>query len=440
MTIIDKSNRMSGVVFNKDYERIMDITYKNEKKLFTISCIIAAVFWLLITAVTFGTVFIYLLLVYLFFLFAHSAFISHLKGNGVRITEEQYPDLYESLVRNSEKVGLHHVPEAYLLRTDFFNALATRFRGRNFVVLFTDVVDALETQPGAIDFYIGHELGHLHRKHLQWGPFLVFSAWVPLLGPAYRRAQEYTCDRYGAMCCGNDADVVAAISTMSAGDTRWNSLNLDAYLKQINETSGFWMSFNEINNDYPWLTKRMAAALSFRQEKEISFPSRHGFAWFLSAFIPRFGGGPVVSMMITIVIVVYLGITAAIAIPAYQDYIDKAENAGENTAIQMELEKAYQVTFPLQERMTLFAETNEGEWPTSLAEIGVYQDDVVDDTGRYEIDIYDEGIIGIEVWTDDGEGEQYIVIEPVEDEDSGEIIWLCYGQDIDEAILPVDCQ
>ena len=417
----------------------MELPYKNEKKLFIISCVIAAIFWLLITAVTLGTVFIYLLLLYLFFLFAHSAFISHLKGNGVRITEEQFPDLYQSLVRNSEKVGLHHVPEAYILRTDFFNALATRFRGRNFVVLFSDVVDALETQPGAIDFYIGHELGHLHRKHLQWGPFLVFAAWVPLLGPAYRRAQEYTCDRYGAMCCNDDADVVAAISTMSAGDTRWTSLNLDAYLTQINETSGFWMSFNELNNDYPWLTKRMAAALFFRQDKEISFPSRHGFAWFLSAFIPRFGGGPVVSMIIAMVIVFYLAITAAVAIPAYQDYIDKAENASENISIQMELEQAYQVALPLQDKMDLYAKVNEGAWPTSLDEIGVSQQELADSSGRYEIDIYDEGIIGIEVWTN-GEGEQYLVIEPMVDEENGDIVWVCYGQDIDEEILPLECQ
>jgi len=417
----------------------MDLPYKNEKKLFIISCVIAAIFWLLITAVTFGIVFIYLLVAYLFFLFAHSAFISHLKGNGVRITEDQFPDLYQSLLRNSEKVGLHHVPEAYILRTDFFNALATRFRGRNFVVLFSDVVDALETQPGAIDFYIGHELGHLHSKHLQWAPFLVFSAWVPLLGPAYRRAQEYTCDRYGAMCCRDDSDVVAAISTMSAGDTRWTSLNLDAYLKQINETSGFWMSFNELNNDYPWLTKRMAAALSFRQDKDISFPSRHGFAWFLSVFIPRFGGGPVVSMIIAIVIVVYLGIAAAVAIPAFQDYTDKAENAVENVAIQTELEHAYQLASQLENKMALYAKVNEGSWPTELAEIGVTKEELADTSGRYEIDIYDEGIIGIEVWTD-GEGEQYVVIEPMVDEENGDIVWVCYGQDIDEAILPLECQ
>ena len=416
----------------------MNLLYKHEKTLFTISCVIASLFWLVLTFATFGTIFLFLLFGYLFFLFAHSAFISHLKGNGVRITQDQYPDLYASLTRNSEKVGLSHVPEAYLLRTGFFNALATRFRGRNFVVLFTDVVDALEKQSGALDFYIGHELGHLHRKHLQWHTFLMFAAWVPLLGAAYRRSQEYTCDRYGAMCCDNDADVVAAISTMSAGDTRWNSLNLDAYLKQINDTNGFWMSFNEINSDYPWTTKRMAAALSFRQNKEISFPKRHGFAWFLSIFIPRTGGGPLVSMMITLMVVFYMGVIAAVAIPAYQGYIDKAKNASANASTKIELELAYQEALPLQDKITEYAKTHDGIWPASLADIGVTNDILIDLSDRYDIAIYDDGLMGIGVQLDD-EQEHYLVLEPVKDE-SGNTYWACYGQNLDIELLPEACR
>ena len=400
----------------------MDLVYKNEKQLFIISAVIASILWLAITVGTVGVILIYLLLGYLFFLFTHSAFITHLKGNGVRITEQQYPDLFESLKRNAEKVGLHHVPEAYLLRTDFFNALATRFRGRNFVVLFSDVVDALEKQPGAIDFYIGHELGHLHRKHLQWSVFLFPAAFIPILGAAYRRAQEYTCDRYGAMCCNNDADVVAAISTMSAGDSRWNTMNMDAYLEQINETGGFWMSFNELNNDYPWLTKRMAAAMAFRQQQAANFPRRHGFAWFLSMFVPRFGGGAAMSIIMTMVIV---GVLAAIAIPAYQDYIIKAQVVG-----------VYQQAIPLKDAVEQYANENE-VWPTSLTELGSSEEVLADSEGQYEIGVYDDGVIAAEVLINGEEG-QYIVLEPSYEE--GIISWVCYGQDLDDKYLPLECR
>src|SRR3989304_6815688 len=150
----------------------MELVYKHEKSLFVITAIIASLFWILLLFVTFGTLLVYLLIGYIFFLFIHSAFISYLKGTGVKITEEQYPDLHKRLIKCCEKIGQKEIPEAYLLRTDFFNALATRFLGCHFVVLFTDVLDALVDKPGAVDFYIGHELGHIHRKHLLWGWFI----------------------------------------------------------------------------------------------------------------------------------------------------------------------------------------------------------------------------------------------------------------------------
>ncbi len=156
----------------------MNLVYKHEKPLLLVTAVLAVAIWLALILGTLGIVLLYLLVGYVFFLFAHSAFISHLKGSGVRISREQYPDLYDRLIRCCEKVGVKEVPEAYLLRTDFFNALATKFLGRHFVVLFTDVVDALEERPDAIDFYIGHELGHIHRRHLSWGP----RCWHPLPG------------------------------------------------------------------------------------------------------------------------------------------------------------------------------------------------------------------------------------------------------------------
>jgi len=77
----------------------MELVYKNEKPLLRIAVVFSAIIWLALFIGTFGIVLLYLLLRYVFFLFAHSAFISHLKGSGVRISQEQYPDLYERLVR-----------------------------------------------------------------------------------------------------------------------------------------------------------------------------------------------------------------------------------------------------------------------------------------------------------------------------------------------------
>lgn len=403
----------------------MELVYKNEKPLLRIAVIFSAIVWLGLVVGTFGIVLLYLLLGYLFFLFAHSAFISHLKGSGVRISQDQYPDLYERLVRCCEKVGVSEVPEAYLLRTDFFNALATKFLGRHFVVLFTDVIDALEDQPGAIDFYIGHELGHIHRKHLSWRTFVMPGSLLPVVGPALRRAEEYTCDRYGVACCQSESDIKAAIAAIAAGDTRWKTINVDAYINQVEATNGFWMSFNELTGDYPWLTKRMATAVALAQGREVKHPRRSTLAWFLALFVPRVGGGAggAVSLLITVAMI---GVLAAVAIPAYQQYAEKARYT-----------QAYATAQTVQTEVAAYVQEN-NQWPYDMTDLGYPESPLVNVEGGYEIDIYDDGMIGVEMGVS-GDGEsRYIVLEPAVE--GGNLSWTCYGQNVTDNVLPEPCR
>ncbi|WP_430462818.1 M48 family metalloprotease [Thalassolituus sp. LLYu03] len=400
----------------------MELVYKHEKKLFAIAAVISALCWLALVLGTFGIMLVYVLLMYVFFIFAHSVFISYLKGTGVKITAEQYPDLHQALLSSCEKTGVKDVPDAYLLRTDFFNALATRFLGRHFIVLFTDVVDALADRPQAVNFYIGHELGHIHRKHLLWSSFLFPASLLPLLGTALRRAEEYTCDRYGVACCQDRDDVQAALAAIAAGDSRWQSLNAEAYVAQVADTRGFWMSFNELTGDYPWLTKRMASSLSMMEGQDIRFPRRHFLAWLLAALVPRFGTGGAASLMIMLVLI---GVLASVAVPQYHDYVNKSRYL-----------QAYSMALPLKSEVEAYVEENQA-WPESMDDLG-YPDGIEDSVQNYSIDIYNAGTLGVKVGEDADGDERYIVIEP--EYDDGEITWTCYGQNAIEKYLPLECQ
>jgi Zn-dependent protease with chaperone function/type II secretory pathway pseudopilin PulG len=296
--------------------------YKHEPALFAISLIISLVVWLVLVLGTFGIALIYVLFFYIFYLFVQSAFISRIKGTAVRITPEQFPDLNARIEKCCTKLQMKRVPEAYLMHGNgVFNAFATRFLGRDFIVLYSDVVDALENDPDAVDFYIGHELGHLHRKHIQWGWVLWPAAILPLLGAAYSRAREYTCDLYGLACCNNRQSAVHGLAALAAGQKRWQSMNAQQYTEQARQTGGFWMSFHELIGDYPWLVKRIAAVRT--GEKPTEFPSRNPLAWLFALFVPRLGtGGGLASMLVVVAII---GILAAIALPAYQDYTTRAK-------------------------------------------------------------------------------------------------------------------
>jgi Zn-dependent protease with chaperone function/Tfp pilus assembly major pilin PilA len=297
-----------------------DLVYPKEKTLGMITLVLGLLAWAGLIVGTVGVALIGLAVGFVLYLFLQSTLIAYIKGNGVELTHEQYPDLYEQFAFCCDRLEIHDRPQAYILNGNGgLNAFATKFLGTQYVVLLSDVVDAMAHHPDGVRFYLGHELGHLRRKHLTGHLFRWPILWLPLLGAAYSRSRESTCDRHGLACCSTPENAARSLSALSAGAIRWQDLDMKAYLKQIHHTTGFWMSFHELTAGYPWLTKRAARVIDHNAE----LPSRNGFAYLLAAFIPyagRLGGGFGLLMLIYVV-----GLLAAIAIPAYQDYTVKAK-------------------------------------------------------------------------------------------------------------------
>ncbi|HWT19618.1 MAG TPA: M48 family metallopeptidase, partial [Variovorax sp.] len=176
--------------------------YPRERWLGNITLGLGLLVWALLVLGTLGIALVYVLLGFIAYVFAQSAVIAWIKGTAVKLSPTQLPELHARFLACCGHLGIENPPEAYLLHGDgIFNAFATRFFGRNFVVLLSDVVDAMEAQPDGINFYIGHELGHIRRGHLTGHIWRAPVLWLPLLGAAYARAQEYTCDLHGAACC-----------------------------------------------------------------------------------------------------------------------------------------------------------------------------------------------------------------------------------------------
>lgn len=292
---------------------------RQERLLGNITLALGVTAWLALIIGTVGGALLGLALAFVVYLFTHSWLIAYVKGNGVRVSHEQFPQLYQQLLECCDRLGLPTAPSMYVLDGGgSLNAFATRFLGHQYVVLLSDVVDAMENHEDGVRFYIGHELGHLRMKHLQ-GQLLRWPVlWLPLLGAAYSRARETTCDLHGLTCSSQPQAAAQSLAALATGGKQWQALNVDAFAKQTAATSGFWMSFHELKAPYPWLTRRVARVL----DSTVRLPARHALAWFLNAFIPyggRMGGG------FTLIIMVYIiGVLAAIAIPQYSVYQDKS--------------------------------------------------------------------------------------------------------------------
>ena len=391
-----------------------ELVYPRERTLGTITLVLGILVWLALIVGTFGGALIALALGFLVYLFAQSALIGHIKGNGVELSESQYPDLYAQFTECCDRLQMNTRPQAYILNGNGgLNAFATKFLGTQYVVLLSDVVDAMDQHPDGVRFYIGHELGHLRMKHLS-GHLLRWPVlWLPLLGAAYSRARESTCDRHGRACCASPEGAARALAALSSGAKRWDKLDIARYLSQAEYSAGFWMSFHELTAGYPWLTKRVARVAG----NDASVPSRNGFAYLLAVFIPyagRLGAG------FGLVILVYIiGVLAAIALPAYHDYTVKAK-----------LNAAVIGSQPARDALVNYYQTNQ-KVPESLADANIQSQ--LADGSRLELDPRNMVLV---VSAKQGQ----LVFTPSTDA-QGRIVWECSGgEGLKAAQVPPACR
>ncbi|NVM75774.1 Zn-dependent protease with chaperone function [Duganella sp. SG902] len=401
----------------------MNLIYKNEKTLFGIMLAASLLIWAALLIGTAGMALVYLLLFFVSYCFAQSALVSYIKGTAVQITPAQFPDLHQRIEACCQRLGLAQPPQAYLLQMGgAFNAFATRFLGSNFIVLYSDVVDALEERPDAINFYIGHELGHIKRNHLRWSALLAPAAVLPLLGAAYARAREYTCDRHGFHACDDLKSAQVGLAALAAGGKRWRQLSVSHYTAQAQHSGGFWMSFHELVGDYPWLVKRMAVVRGLAHGNEITPTGRHGLAYLLALFVPRLGVGGVGSVL---ALMVLAGVLAAVAVPAYGEYTAKAR-----------MVQAVGVGHEATAAVERYFYAN-GRGPATLEQAGY----AMDDPGHAVQDItVDPGNGVVRVYPSDlNYRGKAIAFTPRVDENK-RVAWQCAGEEIPAKVLPAECR
>jgi Zn-dependent protease with chaperone function len=389
-----------------------DWIHPRERTLGAVLLVLGVLAWLGLIVGTVGVMLAVVLLAFIGYVFAHSALVAHLRGNGVQLSAEQFPDLHAQFTECCDKLGMTPLPEAYVLQGGgLLNAFAAQFLGRKFVVLLSGVVDAMQAHPDGVRFYLGHELGHLRRGHAIGGLLRLPVLWLPLIGGAYARAKETTCDLHGLACSGSGESAARALAALSAGPQRWQQMDMAAYARQARHGTGFWMSFHELTSGYPWLTKRVARVLG-----EQHLPGRNPLAYVLAAFVPyagRLGGG------FGLVVVVYvIGMLAAVAIPQYQAYVLKAR-----------LTQAVQASEGVRDALAR-QYVQSGQIPESLAAAGL--PDMAADGSRLSLDA--EGMV-LTVQTPRG----VLVFTPHRDEKGG-LGWECSGRaPLTAQQLPAGC-
>lgn len=292
------------------------LTVPKEKTYFGFVLVASIVIWLVI-AVTIVGAFYALLFGFLLWL-GNGLLTAYLRAEAVRIDEHQLPELHATFKQVCERLRLYKTPALYVLQSGgLLNAFATRFAGRDFVVVYSEFLEALGPSSPEMRFILGHEVGHIQSRHILKQIFLAPGLFWPLIGPAYRRAWETSCDRYGAFAADDVGAATRAMLVLSGGRGHGPSLNPAAFAGQNSDERGFFVSLHELSSTYPTLSRRVTDLMALKDGAPAKRPPRNPLAYLLATFIPGgtvSSGGPVGALMF----VVLIGLLAAMAIPAFQ--------------------------------------------------------------------------------------------------------------------------
>lgn len=350
------------------------------------------------------------------YLFIMSAFLSHLRGNSIEVTDSQLPDLHQQLLECCDKIPLKKSrPRMFIQNGNgVLNAFATWFLGSRYVILLSDVVEAMEENANGVRFYIGHELGHIQNHDNPFVAALRLPAlWLPLLGAGFSRARESTCDLHGLACSQSRDTAALSLVALMAGKRRWKAASMQGLADQAQLSGRFWMSFHELIASYPWTVKRV---LRIGQEQP-AIPRRNPFAYVLALFVPyagRMGSGFGVLLYVYVI-----GILAAIAIPAYQDYTVRAELMG-----------AIPASEPARNALARYYVEHKAV-PASLAAVDVDPTSIQ----GYSMSVDSKGMV---LALESRHG--VLLFVPTQDRD-GSIYWRCQaGEKLKPSQLPLECR
>jgi len=325
-----------------------------EQKLFLICFVFSLLAWIALVVSMVGLV--YGLAIGFFLLAAHAMLLAYIKGHAIKLSNQQLPDLYARVRVACTSLGLQQVPDVYVMQAGgMLNAFATKFLGRNFVVIYSDLLEACDEQSKEIDMIIGHELGHLALGHLKWLLFLAPGKILPWIGSAYSRACEYSCDRCGLEVVGNLNAASRGLVVLATGGKYASRVNLHQFVKQAEDNSGFWGTIYELNASHPFLPKRVAALVNFKNPGAVKVPRRSPLAYPVA---PLFGmvvpGGAAAGPLVAVVII---GILAAVAIPQFQQYQARAQQEQLQATVATTLDNLYAESIEYQ--------STQGSWPCS---------------------------------------------------------------------------
>lgn len=243
---------------------------KSENTLFAVKVVVTILIWIgVISSVSEGfnqrdsfvTIFVILMYVgfYLLYIFFKKVYlIAYMKGQGICVSNAQFPEVYAMYVEIAHNLGLKKIPPLFILQQGgTLNAFATRLSGENYIAIYSDIFALYKTDIEAVRFVLAHELGHVQRKHMQKNFWTFPSAIIPFLAAAYSRSCEYTCDNIGGGFVVDANARINGLLVLAGGRDIYREINVPNYLATAEQNRSLAVKFINLFIFHPYLPNRI---------------------------------------------------------------------------------------------------------------------------------------------------------------------------------------
>ncbi len=214
-------------------------------------------------------------------------------GSYLKITPDNFPDIYKLLEEACDIIELKNVPELYMEWSYAVNGMAIGSENP-IIILTSGAIDLLT--PEELLYLIGHECGHIKSGHMLYHtmalviPFLgdiigtatlgigsLVSTGLELALLYWSRMSEFTADRAGLLACQDKDAVISALMKMSGVPKNfYDKMNTEDFIKQAEAFKGFDHDSTDkafkyimiMDQTHPWTVMRASEILKWIKAEE----------------------------------------------------------------------------------------------------------------------------------------------------------------------------
>ncbi len=197
---------------------------------------------------------------------------SELLGTAVKVTDQQYPRVYEAAKAAGAALRVR-VPPIFAAPSSSIKVKVLGTEDAPHLIVNLDLAERLDDTE--LVAAIGHELGHIQNGHILYATALhyltnqavFFVRWMiqPAIMTlqAWSRRAEVTCDRAALLAVKDLDKTLHAMVKLELGLEKGSAFNAEEYLKSIPDTKKGLGRFAEMFRSNPYVPKRVQALKLF---------------------------------------------------------------------------------------------------------------------------------------------------------------------------------